>query len=143
MQVLAAALSASLVLAATAAASAPGGSAPSGEDYAPPSPTAPQPQAPAASGTRLVATVGPSSNISLRTAAGTRVRRLKAGRYTITVRDRSDFHNFHLRGPSVDRKTGVAFTGTTRWTVRFRKGKTYRYRCDPHLDSMRGSFRAT
>jgi hypothetical protein len=27
------------------------------------------------------------------------------------------------------------------WRVQFRKGKTYRYRCDSHLFSMKSSFR--
>jgi hypothetical protein len=116
---------------------------PLGEGYDPPPPTAPPPP-PAATGGRkaLVATVGPAFTISLRTAAGKRLGRLRAGRYTITVRDQSAEHNFHLLGPGVNRKTGVAYMGTKTWTVRFRKGKLYRFRCDPHLFSMRGSFRA-
>ena len=36
-----------------------------------------------------------------------------AGSYRITVRDRADIHNFHLRGPGVNKRiTGVDFAGT-------------------------------
>lgn len=97
------------------------------------------PAAPAVTPTRLVATVGPNFNISL-TKAGRKVTTLKPGTYTITVRDRSDFHNFHLRGPGrVNKATGIAAVGTKTWTVRFVRG-TYRYICDPHATLMKGSF---
>jgi hypothetical protein len=47
--------------------------------------------------TRLTATVGPGYTITLK--KGTKVvRTLKRGTYRITVRDRSDEHNFRLRG---------------------------------------------
>jgi plastocyanin len=91
----------------------------------------------------LTATVGPGATISLRTSRGARVSRLKAGRYRIVVRDRSPMHNFHLLGPGVNKRTGVAFRRTATWTVSFRKGSIYRFRCDPHAARMRGSFRAT
>jgi plastocyanin len=91
----------------------------------------------------LTATVGPSATISLRTSGGARVSRLKAGRYRIVVRDRSAMHNFHLIGTGVNKKTAVGFRGTVTWTVTFRKGKTYKFRCDPHAARMRGSFKAT
>jgi Copper binding proteins, plastocyanin/azurin family len=57
-------------------------------------------------------------------------RAVRTGRYRIVVSDRSARHNFHLRGPGVDRATGRAFKGTARWTVRIAKG-TYRYGSDP------------
>ena len=91
----------------------------------------------------LTATVGPGATISLRTSRGARVTRLKAGRYRIVVRDRSRMHNFHLSGPGVNKRTTVGFRGTTTWTVTFRKGRTYRFVCDPHARRMKGSFRAT
>jgi plastocyanin len=90
--------------------------------------------------TRLNATVGPGFTITLRTAAGAKVTRLKAGTYRITVRDRASFHNFHLRGPGLNRRTGVEFVGTRTWTVTLRAGR-YSYICDPHATSLRGSFR--
>ena len=101
---------------------------------------APPPPAPAPP-RRLVATVGPGAAISVANPAGTRVRTVAAGTYRITVRDRSARHNFHLIGPGINRKTGVAFRGTVTWSVRVRAGATYRFVCDPHARSMRGSFR--
>lgn len=92
---------------------------------------------------KLFAKVGPGFDISLRTATGAKVTRLKAGTYTIVVTDRSgdDMHNFHLRGPGVNRATGVPFVGRRVWTVTFRRGATYRFVCDPHALAMHGSFR--
>jgi plastocyanin len=87
---------------------------------------------------RLVATVGPSATISL-TLNGRRVSSLAAGRYTITVRDRSRRHNFHLTGPGVNRKTTVARTGTFTWAVTFRAG-VHRFVSDPQARRIRGSF---
>ena len=96
---------------------------------------------PAAAQTKtLSGSVGPGFTISLK-SKGKKVRSVSAGRYRITVRDRSDFHNFHLTGPGVNRRiTTVDFVGTKSRTFRLRKG-TYRYLCDPHSDSMRGSFK--
>jgi plastocyanin len=88
----------------------------------------------------LVATVGPGFTITL-TKSGTKVRSLKAGTYRITVRDRSAAHNFRLKGPGVNKATSVAGTGTSTWKVRLRPG-TYVIVCDPHVSSMKGSFRA-
>jgi plastocyanin len=88
----------------------------------------------------LSGTVGPGFTISLK-YKGKKLSKLRPGRYRITVRDRSDFHNFHLSGPGVNRRiTTVDFQGTKSRTLRLRKG-TYRYRCDPHSDSMHGSFK--
>jgi hypothetical protein len=93
---------------------------------------------------RLLATVGPDFDITLKTPAGANVRRLRAGTYTIVVSDRTgdDSHNFHLRGFRVNRATGVPFVGRRTWTVRFMRGKVYRFVCDPHAFAMYGSFRA-
>lgn len=105
----------------------------------PPTPPPPPPPPPA---TTLIATVGPGFTISLRTRSGRRVTRVRRGRYRIVVRDRSSMHNFHLRGPRINKKTSVAFRGTRTWTVTLRAGR-YRYVCDPHAARMRGSFRVT
>ena len=94
--------------------------------------------APATAATKLVATVGPSFTITLK-KAGKKVTTLPAGAYTITVQDRSGFHNFSLSGPGVKKSTAVGFVGTKTWTVTLRKGK-YAYMCVPHASSMRGSF---
>jgi plastocyanin len=106
----------------------------------PPPPPPPAPPRPGVK--KLTATVGPGYTISL-TSGGRKVARLKAGRYRITVRDRSPMHNFHLTGPGINKKTAVAFRGTVTWTVTFKKGKTYRYVCDPHKAAMKGSVRVT
>ena len=88
----------------------------------------------------LSGTVGPGFTISLK-YKGKKVRSLPAGRYRIRVTDRADIHNFHIRGPGVNRViTGVDFEGTKSRTFRLRKG-TYRYVCDPHSSDMHGSFR--
>ena len=50
-------------------------------------------------------------------------------------------HNFHLFGPGVNKKTGVATTSKATWTVTFKKG-SYTYRCDIHFASgMIGHFK--
>jgi plastocyanin len=87
----------------------------------------------------LTATVGPGFNITL-TKAGKRVTTLKPGLYRIVVRDRSDEHNFRLRGLGVSKATSVDAVTSATWTVRLRVGR-YTYVCDPHADAMRGSFR--
>lgn len=92
--------------------------------------------APADAATRLTATVGPGFTITLK-KAGVKVRTLKPGLYTIVISDRSDFHNFRLRGTKA--VTGVPFVGTRTFTVRLRAGR-YTYVCDPHATSMRGTF---
>ena len=90
--------------------------------------------------TRLTATVGPSETITLENAAGARVTQLDPGTYEIVVEDRSEFHNFALRGPGVNRATDVGATGTETWTVTLAEG-TYVFNCDPHAATMRGQFR--
>ena len=91
---------------------------------------------------KLVATVGPGETITLRTAAGAPVRSLRAGVYTVVVKDRSDEHNFRIAGAGVSKATGVGSTGTFTWKVKLLRGKGYRFQCDPHADDMRGAFRA-
>ena len=91
--------------------------------------------------TRLTATVGSNTSFLITLKKGTtKVTRLKAGTYTVVVRDRGSVHNFRLRGPGVNKATGVAFVGTRTWTVKLRPGR-YTYLCDPHATSMRGTFR--
>ena len=70
---------------------------------------------------------------------GQAVTHLTAGVYEIQVRDRSRFHNFHLRGPGVDQTTDVEFVGTQTWTVTLTDG-VYTFTCDPHASTMRGQF---
>jgi plastocyanin len=89
---------------------------------------------------RLVGTVGPGYTINLKTPGGAST--VPAGTYTIVVRDASGEHNFHLRGPGVDKWTAVGSTGTKTWRVKLARG-TYRVVCDPHADMMRGTLRVT
>jgi plastocyanin len=104
-------------------------------------PPAPPPPPPPPSSRPLVATVGPGAAIGVRTPAGARVAATAAGLYRITVRDRSASDNFHLIGPGVNRKTGVAFRGTVTWNVRLQAAKTYRFVSDRRAAALKGSFR--
>lgn len=79
--------------------------------------------------------VGPGFTI------GVSKSKVKRGLFRITIRDRSNIHNFHLTGPGVNRRTSVPATGTVVWNVRLRKG-VYTFVCDPH-PTMRGTFRVT
>jgi plastocyanin len=88
---------------------------------------------------KLVGTVGPGFTITL-TKSGKKVTKLKAGKYSITVNDRANIHDFHLSGPGVNKATSIGGTGKKTWTVTFKKGKTYRYICDAH-PFMKGSFK--
>jgi len=63
---------------------------------------------------------------------------LAAGSYRLVVTDSSRQHNFHLVGPGVNRRTGIASTGIARWDLTLRAG-AYRYGSDPGL--LRGSLR--
>jgi plastocyanin len=90
---------------------------------------------------KLQATVSDPVNISL-TFRGKKVTTLKAGQYTIVVRDIAGDHDFHLSGPGVNRRTTIGGTGTSRWNVTLRKG-TYKYVCDAHSMFMKGSFTVT
>jgi plastocyanin len=100
--------------------------------------TAPTSAAPAPS---VIGSVGPGFTIVL-TKGGHKVTKLKAHTpYRFVIRDRATIHDFHLRGPGIDRVlTSVAFQGTKSYTLRLKKG-TYRFFCDPHASFMRGSFR--
>ena len=86
-------------------------------------------------------TVGPGFTIVL-TKDGHKVTKLKAHTpYRFVIRDRATIHDFHLRGPGIDRVlTSVAFQGTKSYTLTLKKG-TYRFFCDPHAGFMHGSFR--
>jgi Copper binding proteins, plastocyanin/azurin family len=87
----------------------------------------------------LTGVVGPGFTISLRNADGSTVRHLDPGTYDISVTDNAIEHNFHLTGPGVEQATDVEGTGPVTWTVTFTDG-TYRFQCDPHAASMRGTF---
>jgi hypothetical protein len=92
---------------------------------------------------RLVAVVGTNDAfvISLRDSAGDLLTKLDAGTYDIAVSDRSEAHNFHLRGPGVDVSTAIGDKQETTWTVTFGDGR-YTFVCDAHSSVMRGYFLA-
>jgi plastocyanin len=93
----------------------------------------------AGGGTKLTASVSDPLNISLTLGGGKKVTSLKAGAYTIVVQDKASDHDFHLKGPGVDKKTSVGGKGTFTWKVALKKG-TYTFVCDPHASVMKGSF---
>ena len=91
---------------------------------------------------KLSATVGPGFTISLKKGSK-KVAKIKAGTYLIIVSDKSNIHNFHLTGPGLNKKTGIAFTGETTWKIKLKPGR-YTYQCDPHAASgMKGHFKVT
>lgn len=88
---------------------------------------------------KLQGTVGPDFSIHLK-QNGRPLKTLRAGVYVIAVADRSPIHDFHLRGPGVNKViSGVAFVGTKTIKVRLKPGR-YSYVCDPHHLLMHGSF---
>jgi plastocyanin len=84
--------------------------------------------------------VGPGFTIDVE-KGGRDLKTIKAGTYTIKIEDRATIHNFHLIGPGLNKKTGVAFKGETTWKIKLKPGR-YTYQCDPHHASgMKGTFR--
>ena len=100
--------------------------------------------APIAAGSVLTGTVGQGDApvITLVDSAGAPVSSLKAGSYTVKVKDLSARHNFHLTGTGVDEKTTVPEVTEATWTIKFVAG-TYTFQCDPHAQKMVGTFTVT
>jgi hypothetical protein len=93
------------------------------------------------SATRLTGTTGPGFTITLK-RAGKKVTRLRPGKYTFAVSDKSTAHDFVLNGPGVRKRviTGLAFTGARSPTITLKRGR-YEYYCTPHRGvGMRGFF---
>jgi plastocyanin len=90
--------------------------------------------APTTTTQKLAGSVGPGAHISL-------TRSAKAGKAVLAIRDRSTKDNLHLTGQGVNKKTGVAFTGTVKWTVTLKAG-TYTYRSDAHR-ALKGTLKVT
>jgi hypothetical protein len=90
---------------------------------------------------RLIGTTGPDPVITLK-RAGKRVTRLKPGKYRITVYDRETLHDFHIRGPRMEKTlTTLFFTGRKTVIVALTRKGRYTYYCDPHeFGGMQGSF---
>jgi plastocyanin len=99
-------------------------------------------QAGTAGSAGLVGEVGPGFSIEV-TMNGRDLKKIKAGTYRIKVEDKASIHNFHLKGPGVNKSTSVAFEGDKVWRVTLKPG-TYTYQCDPHAAAgMKGTFRVT
>jgi plastocyanin len=90
----------------------------------------------AAKANTLTGTVGPGFTISMNK------KTVKAGTYVITIHDLASIHDFHLSGPGVNKVTSVPGMGTTKWTVKLKKG-TYHFVCDPHRPIMHGILNVT
>ena len=103
----------------------------------PPSPPPPKPVTP-----KLLGTVGPGNTISLKRASGATLKTLKAGVYSIAVRDRSRVHNFHLVGTGVNRKSALTGMGTLTWKVKLSAG-ALRFFSDKSPKTVKGSVRVT
>lgn len=109
-----------------------------------PPPPPPPPPPGSAKGTKLKGTVGPGFTISLKDGVGKAVKKVKSDSgYTISIADKSASHDFHLFGPGVNKRTSVGKKVTAIWKVKFQKGRTYRFQCDPHHPVMKGSFKVT
>jgi hypothetical protein len=91
---------------------------------------------------KLLATVGPKNTISLKSASGATLKTVKAGVYSISVRDRSKLHNFHLVGKGVNRKSGLAGMGTLIWKVTLSAGPL-RFFSDKSPKTVKGSVKVT
>jgi plastocyanin len=91
----------------------------------------------ASSAVTLLGSVGPGFEISLKNA-----KNLKPGTYKLVVNDKATNHNFRLEGPGVDVGTTVGGKGFKRFTVKLKRG-TYRFYCQPHAATMKGSFRVS
>jgi hypothetical protein len=68
--------------------------------------------------TRLTASIGPGAKATLKPASG-----LAAGRFSLTVTDRTAADGFRLAGPGVAKSTGVKFKGTATWAGTLKAGK--------------------
>jgi hypothetical protein len=88
------------------------GSFTAGTVTAPPPPLTPAPV------TRLTASIGPGAKATLKPSSG-----LSAGKFKLTVSDRTAADGFRLVGPGVAKSTGVAFKGTAAWTGTLKQGK--------------------
>ncbi len=83
--------------------------------------------------------VGPGATIVLERANGSNLTHASPGAHRFVISDQSSSHNFHLLGPDVSRKTSIDFVGSRTWKVTLEVG-TYKFRCDAHPKTMRGSF---
>ena len=91
-------------------------------------------------GRTLQATVGQGSFLTLR-LDGRIVTRLRAGKYTVAVADRSTRDNFHLVGGGLTRTTSVPKRENATWILTLKTG-VYHYSSDGAA-KRKGSFRVS
>jgi hypothetical protein len=108
------------------------GSFTAGSVQPPPPPPPPPPPAAKLSG-KVTA-----NTISLKKGSGSKVKTLTAGKFKLAVSDTAKTQNFHLKGPGVNRKTGVAARAKATWTLTLKAGR-YTYRSDKSR-KLHGSF---
>jgi len=108
------------------------GSFTAGNVQPPPPPPPPPPPAKKLSGKVTTKT------ISLKTGSGSKVKTLASGKFKLAVSDTSKTQNFHLKGPGVNKKTGVAARTKASWTLTLKAGK-YTYRSDKS-SKLHGTF---
>jgi plastocyanin len=96
-----------------------------------------------ASTPKLTGTVGPGFTITL-TQGGKKVTKLKAGKYTLVVNDKSSMHSYGLDGPNGFAKdfTSVSYKGSKTFTLKLKPG-TYKFYCSPHESTMFGHFKVS
>jgi hypothetical protein len=68
--------------------------------------------------TKLGASIAAGGKATLKPSGG-----LSAGKFKLTVSDRTAADGFRLSGPGVSKATGVKFKGTVTWTGAFQDGK--------------------
>jgi NitT/TauT family transport system substrate-binding protein len=88
----------------------------------------------------LEGTVGTGRSLTLK-QAGAAAKVVDPGKYLIIVKDTSKRLSFHLRGPGLNKATGIAKKGTYRWSVTLKPGR-YTYRSDSGT-ARGGSFRVS
>ena len=91
---------------------------------------------------KLLATVGPGNTISLKRPSGAVLKTVKAGVYSVTVRDRSRLHNFHLVGKGVNRRSALIGMGTLTWKVKLSAG-ALRFFSDKSPKTVKGAVKVT
>jgi hypothetical protein len=89
----------------------------------------------------LAATVSAGRSPAVRDAFGLPIKSAPAGRYVVTIHDLTRAADFRLRGPGINRATGLAFRGTVRWALTLAPG-TYTYFSDSH-PKLRRTFTLT
>ena len=99
----------------------------------------------AMSSPKLTGTVGPGFTITLKKGSK-KVTKLKAGKYTFVVHDKSTIHNFTVEqekgGKFEKHLTATQFVGTKSVTVTLKRGK-WKFYCSNHESTVFGFFTVT